>query len=52
MGKISKEEFLRRVEATPEVEPDEWDLKMLASIKAENDTSHGRFLQMDIKRNE
>ncbi|MCL2086367.1 MAG: toxin-antitoxin system HicB family antitoxin [Oscillospiraceae bacterium] len=39
MEKISIEEFLRRVEATPTVKPDEWDLKMLAEIEAETDNS-------------
>lgn len=34
---ISKEEFLKKVETTPTVEPDEWDLKMLAEIDAETD---------------
>jgi len=36
MEKISKEEFLSRVEATPSVEPDEFDLKMLAELKNPN----------------
>lgn len=37
MGKSSKEEFLKKVSATPEVKPDEWDLKMLAEIDAETE---------------
>nr|AGS51623.1 hypothetical protein [uncultured bacterium contig00017] len=51
MGKLSKEEFMKRVEATPSVEPDEWDLEMLEAIETENDTSEGITLaEMDALR--
>jgi len=46
MGKLSKEEFAKKIEATQTVEPDEWDLKMLAEIDAENDTSEGVPLEI------
>ena len=39
MEKLSKEEFLKKVESTPAVKPDKWDLKMLAEIDAETDKS-------------
>ena len=45
MGKLSKEDFLKKVEATPEVEPDEWDIEMLADIDAEADDSRGISLE-------
>ena len=37
MGSLTKEDFLKKVEATEKVKPDEWDLKMLAEIDAEKD---------------
>ncbi|MCL2071871.1 MAG: type II toxin-antitoxin system HicB family antitoxin [Oscillospiraceae bacterium] len=37
MVKITYDEFLRRVGATPTVEPDEWDLQMLTEIDTEDD---------------
>lgn len=37
MGKLSKDEFLKKVAATPTTAPDEWDLKMLAEIDTETD---------------
>ncbi len=45
MGKLSKEEFLKRVELTETVKPDEWDLKMLADIDKANDTNEGTPLK-------
>jgi hypothetical protein len=45
MGKISKEEFLKRVEATPTAKPDKWDLKMIADADAANDTGEGITLE-------
>ena len=35
MAKLDREEFLRKVEATPIVEPDQWDIKMLSEIDEE-----------------
>ena len=37
MEKLNREEFLRKVEATPVIEPDEWDIEMLAEIDEEAD---------------
>jgi hypothetical protein len=37
MGKLSKEEFIKKVNATPTVKPDEWDLEMIAEIDAQKD---------------
>jgi predicted HicB family RNase H-like nuclease len=37
MGKLAREDFLRKVEATPVVEPDKWDIEMLAEIDNEAD---------------
>jgi len=39
MGKLSKEEFLKKVKTTPTTEPDEWDLKLLTEIDAETDST-------------
>ena len=39
MGKFSTDEFLKKVESTQIVEPDEWDLEMLAEVDAERDDS-------------
>jgi len=39
MATLSKEDFIKKVEATPVEQPDEWDLAMLAEIDADNDHS-------------
>ena len=39
MKKLTIEEFEKKLAAAPVVEPDEWDLKMLAEIDAEADDS-------------
>jgi len=39
MGKISFEEFERKLAEVPEEEPDEWDNAMLAEIDAEEDST-------------
>ena len=48
MGKLTKEEFLKKVEATPVVEPDEWDLEMIKAIDAESDD--GSFVTLEDVR--
>jgi len=45
MGKLSKDEFLKKLESIPEVKPDKWDLAMLAAVERENDTSEGITLE-------
>jgi predicted HicB family RNase H-like nuclease len=42
---LSVEEFEKKLAAIPVAEPDEWDLQMIASIEAENDTSPGITLE-------
>jgi len=37
MGKLTVEEFEKKLASIPAVEPDEWDLKMLAAIDADTD---------------
>ena len=34
---LDKDEFIKRVEATPEIKPDEWDLQMLKEIDADKE---------------
>jgi predicted HicB family RNase H-like nuclease len=41
MKKLTVEEFEKKLAAIPVVEPDEWDLKMIAEIDAEADDSAG-----------
>ena len=50
MGTLSKEEFLKKVEATPVEQPDEWDLRMLAEIDAEKDHSTIPLKQVIARR--
>jgi len=49
--KLTVDEFEKKLAAIPEVEPDEWDRKMLAEIEAEADNSRGITLkEMDRLR--
>ena len=50
MGTLSKEDFLKKVEATPFEQPDEWDLEMLAEIDAEKDHSTVTLRQVIARR--
>ncbi|MCL1820501.1 MAG: type II toxin-antitoxin system HicB family antitoxin [Oscillospiraceae bacterium] len=50
MGKLTKDEFLKRVEATPIADPDEWDLEMLSSIAKETDHSTVTLDEMKARR--
>ena len=47
---MTKEEFIKKIEATPIVQPDEWDLEMLAEIDAETDHSTVTFEQIIARR--
>ena len=50
MGTLSKEEFIKKIESIPVVQPDEWDLKMLAEIDADDDHSTVTFEQIIARR--
>ena len=44
MATLTKSELMKRVEATPVAEADEWDLQLLKEIDEENDTSESILL--------
>ena len=50
MATLSKEDFIKKVEATPVEQPDEWDLAMLAEIDADNDHSTITLEQVIARR--
>jgi antitoxin HicB len=52
MKKLTVEAFETKLTAIPEEKPDKWDLEMLASVEAENDTNEGVPLWQVIARRE
>jgi len=50
MGTLSKEDFIKKINAIPVEQPDEWDLAILTEIDADDDQSTVTLEQVIARR--